>query len=49
MVKHILANLSLLVLYYFNEHKLALLGVIGLTFLSILIEIVEHMNEGSAD
>lgn len=49
VVKHVLLNLSLLVLYYLNERKLALLGVVGLTFLSILIEIVEHVNEGSAD
>lgn len=49
VVKHVLANLSLLVLYYFNERKLALLGVVGVTFLSILIEIVEHANEGTAE
>jgi hypothetical protein len=49
VTKHLLTNFALVLLYFLNTRRIALMTVISLTFLSVLIELIEHVNEGTAE
>lgn len=44
LTKNILANLSLLCLFYYNEKKIALLAVVSTLFVILAIELMEHLH-----